>query len=259
MKQKVLLVEDDAIIALEEERMIEAHGYEVDTVLDGKSAVERVAVDPAISLVLMDVDLGKGMDGTEAAEEILRCRDLPVVFLSSHTEPEVVAKTEKITSYGYIVKDSGETVIMASIRMAYRLFESKKREEETDRDFRETIRSLPTHTFKCRRETDGEIQVVFSEGRIAERFNIATDQAKGKQLREVLGEDYYRKVSPFYEACFRGETVEFVEMLEGCWFKTDMRPYTRDSSGRVEDVIGHTYEITEQKRLQEELNRREAL
>ncbi len=46
------------------------------------------------------------MDGTEAAALILKERDLPVVFLSSHTEPEVVARTEKITSYGYVVKDS---------------------------------------------------------------------------------------------------------------------------------------------------------
>ena len=81
----------------------------------------------------MDIDLGKGMDGTEAAEIILKDKDIPVVFLSSHTEPEVVEKTEGITSYGYIVKNSGETVILASIKMAYRLFEAHqelKRQKE---------------------------------------------------------------------------------------------------------------------------------
>lgn len=46
-----------------------------------------------------------------AAEAILARRNLPLIFLSSHTEPEVVAKTEKITSYGYIVKNSGDQVL----------------------------------------------------------------------------------------------------------------------------------------------------
>jgi DNA-binding NarL/FixJ family response regulator len=66
------------------------------------------------------------MDGTEAAQEILQKRKLPLVFLSSHTEREVVEKTEGITSYGYIVKNSGETVLIASIKMAFRLFESEQ-------------------------------------------------------------------------------------------------------------------------------------
>ena len=77
-----------------------------------------------IDLILMDIDLGPGMDGTEAAREILTRHDIPVVFLSSHTEQEVVNKTEKITSYGYVVKNAGITVLTASIRMAFRLFEA---------------------------------------------------------------------------------------------------------------------------------------
>ncbi|MFW5808454.1 MAG: PAS domain-containing protein, partial [Spirochaetota bacterium] len=41
--------------------------------------------------------------------------------LSSHTEPAIVHKTESITSYGYVVKNSGETVLITSIKMAFRL------------------------------------------------------------------------------------------------------------------------------------------
>ncbi len=40
----------------------------------------------------MDINLGPGIDGTQAAEQILNKKDIPVVFLSSHTEPEVVEK-----------------------------------------------------------------------------------------------------------------------------------------------------------------------
>jgi len=73
----------------------------------------------------MDIDLGKGIDGTEAAQRILKFCEVPVVFLSNHTEKEIVEKTEKITSYGYVVKNSGETVLIASIKMAFKLFEAR--------------------------------------------------------------------------------------------------------------------------------------
>ncbi|MFW6209061.1 MAG: PAS domain S-box protein [Spirochaetota bacterium] len=125
MAKKILLVEDEALIALSEARLLQKHGYEVSTAYNGAHAVEAVTADHTISLILMDIDLGKGMDGTEAAEKILEQHDLPIVFLSSHTEPAIVEKTEGITSYGYIVKNSGETVLLASIKMAFRLWESE--------------------------------------------------------------------------------------------------------------------------------------
>ncbi len=124
MRKKILLVEDEALIALNEAKTLEKYGYEVITAYSGKKAIEAAVSDHDISLILMDIDLGKGMDGTEAAEQILNKRDIPVVFLSSHTEPEVVEKTEKISSYGYVVKNSGATVLNASIKMAFKLYEA---------------------------------------------------------------------------------------------------------------------------------------
>ena len=72
----------------------------------------------------MDINLGQEMDGTETAKIILERRDIPIVFLSSHIEREIVEKTGNITSYGYVVKDSGIIVLDASIKMAFRLHES---------------------------------------------------------------------------------------------------------------------------------------
>ncbi len=120
----ILLVEDEALIALAEQQMLERNGYAVLTAGTGEKAVEIAKNTPEIELVLMDIDLGRGIDGTEAARRILAERNLPIAFLSSHTEPEVVEKTENITSYGYIVKNSGETVLLASLRMAFRLHEA---------------------------------------------------------------------------------------------------------------------------------------
>ena len=123
----ILLVEDEAIIALNQKKQLEKHGYLVTHAISGEKAVEITkSPEYKIDLILIDIDLGKGIDGTQAAKEILEIEEIPVVFLSSHTEPEVVEKTESITSYGYVVKNSGITVLDASIKMAFKLFSAHK-------------------------------------------------------------------------------------------------------------------------------------
>lgn len=123
----MLLVEDEAILAMGTASILGKRGYSVEHVFTGESALARMAEAPeGIDLILMDINLGEGMSGTEAAREILRSRDIPIVFLSSHTEESIVESTEEISSYGYVVKNSGITVLDASIRMAFRLFDARK-------------------------------------------------------------------------------------------------------------------------------------
>lgn len=132
-KKTLLLVEDEALIALAKQMELEKYGYNVLTVNTGEKAVVISKKNHGIDLILMDIDLGQGMDGTETAEVILMDRGIPVVFLSSHMEPEIVEKTEKITSYGYVVKSSSITVLDASIKMAFKLFQANKQIEESEK------------------------------------------------------------------------------------------------------------------------------
>ncbi len=90
----ILLVEDDAIIALEETFTLEKNGYTVVSVCSGEEAVEIVVNSQNIDLVLMDINLGDGMDGIEAARLILKEKEIPLIFLSSHMDKEIVEKTE---------------------------------------------------------------------------------------------------------------------------------------------------------------------
>ncbi|GAB1456023.1 hypothetical protein MASR2M48_13300 [Spirochaetota bacterium] len=126
IKKTILLVEDEAIIAMSEKRQLEDYGYAIQTVDTGEDAVEAINTMPEIDLVLMDINLGGGIDGTEAAAIILASHDIPIVFVSSHSKREIVEKTEKITSYGYVVKNSSITVLDASIKMAFKLFEANQ-------------------------------------------------------------------------------------------------------------------------------------
>ncbi len=147
-KKTILLVEDEAIISLSEKRALERYGYRVQTAADGESAVAFFARGSAVDLVLMDINLGDGIDGTEASRLILMENDLPIVFLSSHAEPEIVERTEKITSYGYILKNSSITVLDASIKMAFKLFEANSRITRTMNKLEATVGALPDLLFE---------------------------------------------------------------------------------------------------------------
>jgi CheY-like chemotaxis protein len=153
-QKTILLVDDETIIAMAEKVTLEKFGYEVIIANNGEAAIAAVEKKPAIDLILMDINLGTGIDGTEAAAIILKKHDLPVVFLSSHMEPEVVAKTEKITSYGYVVKASSGTVLDASIKMAFKLFEAKIKEKEKELQMEGALKAL--------RESEESYRVLFS-------------------------------------------------------------------------------------------------
>jgi CheY-like chemotaxis protein len=121
-KRTVLLVEDEAIVCISESKKLQDFGYTVVIAHSGKEAVELAQANSDIQLVLMDINLGEGIDGTEAAKQILSHRDIPIVFLTSHSEKEMVDKVKGITRYGYIIKNSGDFVLQSSIDMAFELF-----------------------------------------------------------------------------------------------------------------------------------------
>jgi|GEM_PF-2584029 len=148
INKTLLLVEDEVIISLAESSVLAEHGYTVLNAYSGEHAVQ-MADEHNIDLILMDIDLGRGIDGTAAAEQILRSHSIPVVFLSNHVEKDIVNKTEKISSFGYVVKNSGDTVLIASIRMAFRLYEAhctiqsqKENLENANHELLQTVEEL---------------------------------------------------------------------------------------------------------------------
>ncbi len=123
---RILLVEDEFLIAFHKQKQLEEYGYFVEHVSSGEEAIALIFQDELqIDLILMDINITDGMDGTEAAKVILENKEIPIIFFSSHTEQEVVRKTEAITSYGYVLKQASIVVLDASIKMALKLFEAK--------------------------------------------------------------------------------------------------------------------------------------
>ena len=122
----ILLVEDEDLLVILQTGWLERLGFNVITVSSGEKAIEVTQTTPGIDLILMDINLGHGMDGTEAASIILKDHDIPIVFLTAHMGEEIVEKTEKIAHYGYVIKDGDMTILGASVKTAMKLHEAHR-------------------------------------------------------------------------------------------------------------------------------------
>lgn len=132
----LLLVEDDRLMAMTERRILRKNGYEVLWAESGAAALEVVGERDDIHLVLMDIDLGDSMDGTETARRVLALRELPIVFLTGNIEQSYVDRVKKITRYGYVLKNSGEFVLIEAISMAFELFRAHQETRRHERQYR---------------------------------------------------------------------------------------------------------------------------
>ncbi|MGC9514014.1 MAG: PAS domain S-box protein [Fidelibacterota bacterium] len=258
----ILLVEDEFLIAMAEKAILEDYGYSVLLAHTGEDAVQIMEKENSIDLILMDINLGKGIDGTEAAKQILKNHDLPLIFLSSHTEREIVDKTEGITSYGYIVKDSGETVLIQSIKMAFRLFNAQmSRQEKEDLKLKSMVLDQ-IKDFVTITDTKGIVTYV---NKIQEKeLGLSKEDIIGKSIcffgknpelgatqREILSETLNK-------GSWRGEVVN--RTADGRDIILNCRTQViYDEKGNPISLCGISTDITEQKEYEEKLRRSERL
>ena len=102
--EKILIVEDEWIESTEIQGMIEDLGYEVIDVVDnGEAAIESVSeVEP--DLILMDIRLGEGMSGIETVKTLREDYEVPVVYLTAHSDEDTLSRAKETDPEGYLVK-----------------------------------------------------------------------------------------------------------------------------------------------------------
>ena len=296
-KKTILLVEDEVIIALSAKRVLEDHGYRVITARTGEEAIDLATGSQETDLVLMDINLGEGIDGTDAAVRILEVCDLPIVFLSSHTERDVVEKIENITSYGYIVKNSGNTVLVASIKMAFKLYESNRISSRRNKRVEDTMRRLRTLNEEYRKANgrlkwwdtlmrsviqhdmtgiavlDDQMRYMYVSEQFEHDFFADGMDLSGKDLigRDLIGKSH-SDLFPFdserwltlNRRALAGEELRSEEdsfqLPDGTveYVRWECRPWYTDDTG-IGGIILYTEIITERKNAENELRRREEL
>jgi PAS domain S-box-containing protein len=132
-RARILIVEDEAIVAMDLQGRLAALGYEVAAVTStGEEAVLR-AHETRPDLALMDIRLAGELDGIAAAEQVRDRLGIPVVFLTAYADDDTLARAKVADPFGYLLKPFQDRDLRTTIEMA--LYKHK-----TDRDLRRLTR-----------------------------------------------------------------------------------------------------------------------
>ena len=118
MMKKILIVEDEVVIASDIQEMLEELNYEVvDIVITAKKALEILATK-TVDLVLLDIHIKGNKDGVELAQDIQSKYNVPFIFLTSHADPATVERAIQTKPIGYVVKPFEKADLFTSISLA---------------------------------------------------------------------------------------------------------------------------------------------
>ena len=117
-KGRILVVEDENIVAMDIQNVLERIGYDVPAVASSGEAAILKARETKPDLVLMDITLKGAVDGVEAAEYMSRHLNVPVVFATAHADENTLQRAKLAEPLGYLVKPFDTSELRASIEMA---------------------------------------------------------------------------------------------------------------------------------------------
>lgn len=175
---RIFIVEDAAIYVTLLQTQLSKLDYEIAGIAsNGENAIDMVK-NQNMDLILMDISLSGKINGLKAAETILKFKKIPIIFLTSHAEEEIIGQASSLAPFGYLIKPVKIFELKAAIDIALsraaietRLFKSESRYKAIVEDQTELI---------CRYLPDKTITFV----------NDAFCQYYGKQKEDLIGQTF---------------------------------------------------------------------
>jgi two-component system cell cycle sensor histidine kinase/response regulator CckA len=179
---KILVVEDEAIVALDIRNRLESQGYVVSaTVSNGDDALKSIENDRP-ELVLMDIIIKGEMDGIAMAERIIDKYDIPVIFLTANSDDKTLERAKLTGPFGYLLKPFEERELRTTIEMGLYRHKLERKIKESERWLVTTLRSIGDAVIT----TDTQGIINFVNPRAEEFTKWKSEDALGKSIGTVL-------------------------------------------------------------------------
>lgn len=117
-KIRILIVEDESLVAEDLKDMLLGFGYEVPGIAKNGEKAIALAGEHQPDLVLMDINLLGEMDGITAGGEIRSRWGIPIIYVTAFASPEIIDRAKKTVPSGYILKPFNERQIQTAIEIA---------------------------------------------------------------------------------------------------------------------------------------------
>ncbi|TVR68718.1 MAG: response regulator [Spirochaetaceae bacterium] len=222
----VMIVDDEAIVALNIRNLLRRQGYEAVSVHSGEECLQKIGQGIVPDMILMDINLGPGrMNGPETTRRVqLQHADIPVILHSAYTDPETIQATRDMTKYGYVHKVPGnEEFVLATVEMAFKL-------QERERMYRD----LSAHVNRLREEQNAfiarEIHDDLGQSIAALKMNLTM---LGRSLKDAQLEPIITDMREILDAT----AIKVRTLIH------ELRPPVLDTSDIVEALTWHVREF----------------
>jgi len=181
-KVRILIVEDEAIIAMEIENQLQSLGYEVTSIVDtGEKAISKAEADKP-DLILMDIRIKGEMDGIDAAEEIRNRFGIPVIFSTAYLDQERIERAKITMPFGYVLKPIQERDLKVTLEMALYVSKVDKERRKNEEWFSTTLKSIGDAVIST--DTKGKVTLMNPVAESLTGWN--QKDAFGKPLKEIF-------------------------------------------------------------------------
>lgn len=119
---KIMIVEDEAIVALDLSMRLEQEGYAVTGIADNSDEAEELFRSNPPDLLLMDININGTRDGIETAKRLKQIQEVPIIFLTAFSQSEYVNRAKEINPAAYLVKPFNADSLYTSIQIAIHNF-----------------------------------------------------------------------------------------------------------------------------------------
>ena len=196
MKAKVLIIEDEAIIARDIATTLEEKGYQVIGIAENGDLVLDLLQQIKPDVALVDITIKGSLSGIAIAKIIKEKFSFPFIFLTSHADEETLQEASKTLPYGYIVKPFTGKDLQSNIEMALVRFEAEKKASEIN------LEEIQIKLKRIFSEREKDILLALIRGltykAIAEKYFISINTVKTYQKRLFS----YFKVKSRHELVF---------------------------------------------------------
>ena len=157
-KRKILVVEDEAIVAMHLSELLQSKGYDVVGIAsDANAALEKYAAHQP-DVILMDITIKGKKDGVELAKDILAKKGTPVIFLTAHADDETLRRVREVSPFGFILKPFKEAELCAVLEITINRFQEEQRLSQERQFLQSTLMSMGEAVIIT--DKDGQVRIM---------------------------------------------------------------------------------------------------
>lgn len=181
-KAKILVVEDEAIIARDLQWRLESMGYDVPFITASGEDAVRKAREIKPDLVLMDIMLLGEIDGIEAASKIRSEDDIPVIYITSYADDELLERAKITQPFGYMIKPIGDRELFSGIELTLSKHRADKKLRENEKWLSTVLSSIGDAVITSNIKGN----IVFMNPAAEALTGWKLKEAEGKAVEEVF-------------------------------------------------------------------------